>query len=481
MGFKFNPLTGLFDIAGSSSASATGTTYTPTAPADWIDPDPVNVGQALDDLAERTTDLESNKINNTEKGANNGVATLNSIGKIPNSQIPSIAITSVYVVANITARDALTVDEGDVAIVNDAGSGQPNSYIYDGSAWQELKKPADVVTSVNGQTGIVILDSGDIAEDTNLYFTNERAQDAVGSILSDTASIDFTYDDAGNAISAAVLPAGVDHNSLSNYSANRHIDHSAVLISAGSGLSGGGDITASRTISMPNVGTAGTYGSSSQTPVLTTDSQGRVTAVTNTGIDHNALTNYVANQHVDHTAVQIATAADSGLTGGGTIAATRNLSVDINGTTTETVIADNDSLLIYDLSATALRKISRSNFLSGYAIKSTGDINETSFLLANNQAAAADVTGFAFSNAVVRSFQALVSVAISATSSQFANYRIDAIQKGSSWEMSVEFVGDVISGLEFSITNTGQVQYTSGNYAGFTSGTVKFRAITTSV
>lgn len=46
-------------------------------------------------------------------------------------------------------------------------------------------------------------------------------------------------------------------------------------ISAGTGLSGGGDLSADRTISMPNVGTAGSYAS------VTTDAQGRVTAGTN--------------------------------------------------------------------------------------------------------------------------------------------------------------------------------------------------------
>jgi hypothetical protein len=44
----------------------------------------------------------------------------------------------------------------------------------------------------------------------------EAAQDAVGAALTDTSSIDFTYSDAGNTISAVVLPAGVDHNSLAN-------------------------------------------------------------------------------------------------------------------------------------------------------------------------------------------------------------------------------------------------------------------------
>jgi len=54
-------------------------------------------------------------------------------------------------------------------------------------------------------------------------------------------------------------------------------------IAAGAGLSGG-TITGSGTISLPNVGTSGTYGTATTIPVLTTDAYGRVTGVTNTPI-----------------------------------------------------------------------------------------------------------------------------------------------------------------------------------------------------
>lgn len=55
-------------------------------------------------------------------------------------------------------------------------------------------------------------------------YTDEQAQDAVGGMLTDSSSIDFTYTDASATITAAVLPAGVDHDSLNNFVANEHID-----------------------------------------------------------------------------------------------------------------------------------------------------------------------------------------------------------------------------------------------------------------
>jgi hypothetical protein len=46
--------------------------------------------------------------------------------------------------------------------------------IYDGTAWQQVDN-TDAVVSVNGETGAVSLTTSNIAEGTNLYFTNARA------------------------------------------------------------------------------------------------------------------------------------------------------------------------------------------------------------------------------------------------------------------------------------------------------------------
>ncbi len=111
---------------------------------------------------------------------------------------------------------------------------------------------------------------------------------------------------------------------------------------------------------------------------------------------------------------------------------------------------------------------------------SSGDLAETSFSAANNQAIAADITGLTFANATVRSFEAICSVFVNATASLYAIYTVHGIQKGASWEISSARVGDDAQ-ITFSITSLGQVQYTSGNYAGFSAATMKFRAITTTV
>ncbi len=99
---------------------------------------------------------------NDARGAADGIATLDSGGKIPSSQIPAIAIIDVYEVADIAARDALVVQEGDVAVVTDAGAGVKESYIYGGSGWIDLKSDvallghASTTTGTHGVSGTIV-------------------------------------------------------------------------------------------------------------------------------------------------------------------------------------------------------------------------------------------------------------------------------------------------------------------------------------
>lgn len=108
-------------------------------------------------------------------------------------------------------------------------------------------------------------------------------------------------------------------------------------------------------------------------------------------------------------------------------------------------------------------------------VDSANDVVWDSFAGAQTQTDQ-NVNGLGFSNANVRSFKALVSVEVDATADLFEGFELHAIQKGSSWDMSVTSVGDS-SLVTFSITTGGQVQYSSGTYAGFSSMAIKFRAI----
>ena len=111
---------------------------------------------------------------------------------------------------------------------------------------------------------------------------------------------------------------------------------------------------------------------------------------------------------------------------------------------------------------------------------SLGDIARERYArIVNNQTSAINVTGFAF-NGSVRAFDAIVSVVILAESgNKYAYYNLKGIKKASNWVVNSSYVGDV-TGVTFSITNGGQMQYTSTNVVDHTKGYANFRAITTS-
>jgi hypothetical protein len=68
-----------------------------------------------------------------------------------------------------------------------------------------------------------------------------------------------------------------------------------------------------------------------------------------TAIDHDNLTNFVANEHIDHSSVSITTT--EGITGGGDLTSTRNLTLEFDGLTAKSDVQDTDQFAFYRNSA----------------------------------------------------------------------------------------------------------------------------------
>ena len=118
-------------------------------------------------------------------------------------------------------------------------------------------------------------DTDDLSEgSTNLYFTDARARSAItvtdagglGSLLYTPVGT-ITYNGPSDAEVIGVFSSGtgaeitgagvvnsvdseIDHDALQNFDGDEHVPHSDVIITAGDGLTGGGDITASRTLNV---------------------------------------------------------------------------------------------------------------------------------------------------------------------------------------------------------------------------------------
>ena len=284
----------------------------------------------------------------TEKAQPLGVATLDAAGKVPTSQIPMQGDLNYQGTWNAsTNTPTLTSSVGTKGyyyVVDVAGSTNLNGItdwqigdwaIFNGTVWQKVDN-TDAVTSVNGQVGTVVLTTTNIAEGTNLYYTDARSRASV------SAGTGISYNSTTGVITNAspslggdvVGPASATDNAIARYDSTtgKLIQNSVVTVGdtgivAGASISGasntlsnignaaltnsaitingtttslGGSInvgtvtsvsgTAGRITSTggatpvidlaSGIATAGTTGSSALIPVVTIDTYGRVTSIT---------------------------------------------------------------------------------------------------------------------------------------------------------------------------------------------------------
>ena len=139
-----------------------------------------------------------------------------------------------------------------------AGSASPSPVISDHGLLGGLADDdhTQYLTSGRADTWLTTKTTSNLTEGSNQYFTNERAQDAVGNILTSSSTVTLTYNDGLNTITAAVIPGGVSHGSLAGLTTgDPHTQYqlrSEKNANSGyAGLTSGGLLSPSRIPAMP--------------------------------------------------------------------------------------------------------------------------------------------------------------------------------------------------------------------------------------
>ena len=236
-------LSALLDVAFSTLVNKQILQYDSTA-LKWV-----NAQLAHADLSNAGTNTHS-QIDTfiSSKAQNSGLASLDSGGKVPSSQLPTSVVGSLEYKGTFDASTTnypSNPEQGWYYVCNVAGTVSTVDYqigdwcVYNGTGWDKIDN-TDRVTSVNSKTGSVSLTADDIpAGSTNFYMTQESVEDYVGGMLTDTDSIDFTYTDATGKITADVK---VDSNTLTIDGTNHYLkvkDNTFILIP---GSSAQGDV-----------------------------------------------------------------------------------------------------------------------------------------------------------------------------------------------------------------------------------------------
>ena len=192
-----------------------------------------------------------------DAGAANGVATLDAGGKVPVSELPAAVLGALSyqgtwdASTNSPTLTSSVGTKGYYYVVSVAGNTNLNGItdwlvgdwaVFNGSIWQKVDN-TETVTSVNGQTGAVVLTTTNIAEGTNLYYTDARARAAI------SAGTGISYDNTTGVVTNAAPDQTValtDGTAIDvtgtypNFTINNTAPDQTVVLNAGTGISTSG-------------------------------------------------------------------------------------------------------------------------------------------------------------------------------------------------------------------------------------------------
>jgi hypothetical protein len=226
----------------------------------------------------------------TEKGAALGVATLDAGGKVPISELPAAVLGALSyqgtwdASTNTPTLTSSVGTKGYYYVVSVAGNTNLNGItdwlvgdwaVYNGTVWQKVDN-TETVTSVNGQTGAVVLTTTNIAEGTNEYFTQARARTSI------SAGTGISYDNTTGVITNSspslggdvVGPASATDNAIARFdtTTGKLLQNSNITLDDSGNLSNVNAITFDTTPSTPPTTTGSMYwDAGNKTPSLILD------------------------------------------------------------------------------------------------------------------------------------------------------------------------------------------------------------------
>jgi len=357
----------------------------------------------------------------------------------------------------ILVKDQTDAEDNGIYIVVASGAATRSTDFDSLSPIDEINGSSVAVQEGTANAGKIFVQTGTVAtlgtDDINFVFFNSVSGLVGGDGITVSGSnISVDHDGNGLTFTANQLALELDGSTLTK---------------------GGSGLKLSDTAATP-----GSFGSATESAIITVDAQGRITSSSEAtiAIPSTAVTDF--DEAAQDAVGAMADTNTLTYTDGTPLLAVK---------TQMSITSDSSGLkLSGDASTPGNSKYYGTNGsgTKGYYNLPTGgsanDIVETEFAVSNDEGTPVNVTGFAFSNTLVRGFKALCTIEIDATADLFETFELIGINKAGSFEMAQSAVGDE-SGIVLTITSGGQVQYTSADYAGFVAGSIRFRAITTTI